>query len=188
MLIIRWLIDYGYTVCYWLWLQPKCVCVAWSNGCIVRQDIARILLRYRWARIPYCLYWGSNSQCLAHPCSWYQFRDDTSCSSFQVCKSCFGCEINWSDGTMVNCWVMFWNVVSKVCRARLLARPEFFLISVAPEPMESHIHCFGLFLLYCFCDYSKCCGVVNLNWCWWLWMAHFFEQMLLGDDFPWVEV
>ena len=42
----------------------------------------------------------------------------------------------------------------------------------AADPVETHVHYFGFLRGNSVVDYSKVCGVVRLDWRWWLWMSH----------------
>ena len=61
--------------------------------------------------------------------------------------------------------------------------PKMLLVGAAAKPVEMHVHGLGLFGLDGVSDNTKDCGVVSLNGCGWLWMAHFYEEVSLQNDF-----
>jgi hypothetical protein len=76
--------------------------------------------------------------------------------------------------------MMFCMIVAKVFRARAPINEELFLADSVFDPIESHVYCFGSFLL----DrvISKTCGrgVVGLHGSWWLGVTEFFEGDSIG--------
>ena len=46
---------------------------------------------------------------------------------------------------MMHCWVVFCPVVSKVKFASAPEETELFASLAISKPVESHVHCFGLF-------------------------------------------
>ena len=118
--------------------------------------------------------WESQLPCLAHPCSWYHFADDSRDLSLQFCKSCCRCEIYWADGLVMNCWMVFRHIISKICRSCSPVCSKLSLICSASEPMKSHVHCLQFFQ-YIVVYHPKCRGVVDLDWGWWLWVVHFLK-------------
>ena len=66
--------------------------------------------------------------------------------------------------------------------------PELFLAFSATQPMESHVHGFGAAWLDGVVYNSEGRGVVGLDQCLGLHVAHFFELMAGGDGFAAVDV
>ena len=54
--------------------------------------------------------------------------------------------------------------------------------------MESNVHGFVSFGLDDVGDDAQCCGAVDLDGRWWLWMSHLLEQVSEGDSFSRIDV
>ena len=70
--------------------------------------------------------------------------------------------------------MVFGPVIGEVVFARLPVELEEVLCFSVFEPIEPHVHSLGLFWLYFPVDDSMCSGIVGLDWCSALWVAHFF--------------
>ena len=69
---------------------------------------------------------------------------------------------------------MFCEIISPVGGTRFSIDVELVLIASIPNPIEPHVHCFGLALLDFACFYSQRSGVFNLNRGGRLRMSHLF--------------
>ncbi len=52
---------------------------------------------------------------------------------------------------------------------------EVFLCFAIQQPEVLHLHCMGTLAFDCVIDNANGSGVVDVNGCWWLWMAEFQE-------------
>jgi hypothetical protein len=60
---------------------------------------------------------------------------------------------------------------------------ELALFDSVTHPVKTHVHSFGVLLLNGVVDNAKGSGVVGLDGCGGLWMAHFFEGSAEWDSF-----
>jgi hypothetical protein len=65
---------------------------------------------------------------------------------------------------------------------------ELVLGVTAPQPVETHVLCFGALWLNVVGDDAMGCAVVGLDGCGRLLVAHLFEEVLHGDCFTGVNV
>ena len=79
--------------------------------------------------------------------------------------------------------MIFGTVVDKVGGARCPKVAELVLIIPETDPMELHVHWFGLKMNYGLVGYSKICGVVALDGSFGLWPANFDESLEEGHHF-----
>jgi hypothetical protein len=56
---------------------------------------------------------------------------------------------------------VFGMVMAKVCAAGGPLDDEMFLSNAIPDPIEVHVHCLSLSLLYCVIRDADCSGVVG---------------------------
>jgi hypothetical protein len=81
---------------------------------------------------------------------------------------------------MVFGWMVLGPVIASIVGAWAPVDAELFLGFVVAEPVVTHVHGLGGFGLD-FVGYNPICrGVVGLDWCGWLRMAHFDQQVALG--------
>ena len=84
------------------------------------------------------------------------------------------CKKYRSHVAMVRRWMMFRPVVGIVRGAGSPIKSELFLADAAiSQPMEMHIHGFGMFRLHSFVDDAFGGGIVNLNGGGRLFVSHF---------------
>jgi hypothetical protein len=62
------------------------------------------------------------------------------------------------------------------------------LVGSTAKPVETHVHSFDSFGLDGVGDNAKGCGVVGLYGSGWLGMAHFYEEVSLGNGFSCIYV
>jgi hypothetical protein len=74
--------------------------------------------------------------------------------------------------------MVFSKVICKVGFPQPPVYSELILSLTILEPMKMHIHCFCSFGLDSVVDYPFCHRVVCLDWCFWLWVAHFGKYLL----------
>jgi hypothetical protein len=89
---------------------------------------------------------------------------------------------------VVCCAVMLGPIVSLVGGSRVPEKLELILRFSASEPMESHVHGFGVSRLNVVVHNAKGYCVVGLHWGGWLLVAHLFECLLLGVSLTCVDV
>ena len=77
--------------------------------------------------------------------------------------------------------MMFGEVVGLVGRAGSPVDMELLLVNSILDPVESHVHCFGLLLSNLFVGESDSGSVIDLYWCRGLCVSHFFERVAKGD-------
>jgi hypothetical protein len=81
------------------------------------------------------------------------------------------------DGThavMMSWRVMFCKIISQVVSARGPDNIEVTLLSSVADPIEAHVDHSGLSLFAGSIEDPVCGGIVCLEWCGGLWMAHYF--------------
>ena len=74
---------------------------------------------------------------------------------------------------MVLVRMCFTLVIAEVVDALLPMAVELVLAVAVSEPVEAHVHSFGLALFENTGKYAHCTFVVELQWGWSLWVAHF---------------
>ena len=79
--------------------------------------------------------------------------------------------------------VMFGEIVTEVRCARSPVDEELALFGPVFDPIKLHVDCFGSFLFYGVICKTVSGGVINLHWCRWLGMTHFFQGCSNGDCF-----
>jgi hypothetical protein len=84
---------------------------------------------------------------------------------------------------MVHCTMMFGKIVGLVVGYWMPGVAELALGVTAPQPVESHVHCFGASWLNVVGDDTMGCAVVGLDGCGRLLVAHLFEEVSHGDCF-----
>ncbi len=84
--------------------------------------------------------------------------------------------------------MMFGPIVGSVVGFWMPVVAELALGVTAPQPVESHFHCFGASWLNVVGDDAMCCAVVGLDGCGRLPVAHLFEEVSHGDCFMCVNV
>jgi hypothetical protein len=99
----------------------------------------------------------------------------------QSCDHALWCEKFWVLLNMMGGAVMFGPVVGHVRFAGPPEETELDLGFTASQPVKLHVHCFGLPWLNVACDNSKGSAVISLHQCGWVWVAHFFQELLLWD-------
>ncbi len=82
---------------------------------------------------------------------------------------------------MVHCTMMFGPIVSLVVGSWMPVVAEWALGVMAPQPVESYVHCFGALWLNVVGDNAMGCVVVSLVGCGRLLVAHLFEEVSHGD-------
>ena len=73
--------------------------------------------------------------------------------------------------------------VTKVCCSWGPEDMELFLVHAVLDPVEAHVDGFGSYLFAGAVSNSDCGGIVYLDRCGWLWMAHFVECDAEGYGF-----
>ncbi len=71
--------------------------------------------------------------------------------------------------------VVFRWIVAQVFLTRLIIKFEVFLCFAIQQPKVPHLHCTRTLAFDHVIDNANGSGVVNVNECWWLWMAEFQE-------------
>ncbi len=89
---------------------------------------------------------------------------------------------------MVGSEVVFGPIIGQVCFAGAPEETGLVLRFTASEPVKPHVHCFCSSRLDVACDNAKCHAVVGLHRRGRLWMAHFFEKLVLGYRLARVDV
>jgi hypothetical protein len=75
---------------------------------------------------------------------------------------------------MMGKWMMLGEVVSLIGFAWFPVDDELALVNLVPDPVETHVHGFGLALFDRVVGYAFSELVVGLNGCGRLWMTQFF--------------
>ncbi len=83
--------------------------------------------------------------------------------------------IIWSDMLMNVSRVVFRWIVAQVFLTGPIIKFEKFLCFAIQQPEVLHLHCTGTLAFDCVIDKAKGSGVVDVDGCWWLWMAKFKE-------------
>ena len=83
--------------------------------------------------------------------------------------------IMWSDMLMNVCCVVFRWIVAQFFLTGLIIKLEVLLCFSIQEPEISLFRCMGALLFDSVIDNANGSGVVDVNGCWWLWMAKFKE-------------
>ena len=78
-----------------------------------------------------------------------------------------------SDVLVVIDGVIFGVEVPHVCRSWGPKNMELLLVHAILYPVEAHVNCFRADLFASFVGNGDCGGVVDLDWCRWLGVAHF---------------
>jgi hypothetical protein len=89
---------------------------------------------------------------------------------------------------MVQCTMMFGLIVGSVVGSWTPVVAKSALGVMAPQPVESHVHCFGAAWLNVVGDDAMGCAIVGLDGCGKLLVAHLFKEVLHGDCFKGINV
>ncbi len=89
---------------------------------------------------------------------------------------------------MVRRTMMFGPIVDSVVGSWMPVVVELALGVTAPQPVESHVHCFGASWLNVVGDDAMGFAVVGLDGCGRLLVAHLFKEVSLGDCFTGINV
>jgi hypothetical protein len=89
---------------------------------------------------------------------------------------------------MVRHTMMFGPIVGSVFGSWMPVVAELALGVMAPQPVELHVHCFGVSWLDVVGDNAMGCAVVSLDRCGRLIVAHLFKEVLHGDCFKGINV
>ncbi len=84
--------------------------------------------------------------------------------------------------------MMFGPIVGSVLGSWTPVVAELVLGVTAPQPVESHVHCFGASWLNVVADDAMGCAVVGLDGCGRMLVAHLFKEVSHGDCFTGVNV
>ena len=85
------------------------------------------------------------------------------------------CQGIWTDSAVVRRGVVLHDVPPLVCWSRSPVMSKLLLQFSAPEPVETHVHCFCAFLLDGVGDNTHRCCVISFHGCRGLSMSHLFE-------------
>ena len=72
--------------------------------------------------------------------------------------------------------VVFGKVISAITFTRLPVNIELALVDAVSDPEEAHIHALRPLLFDCVCKDAHSTLSIHLDWCWRLWVAHFYQS------------
>ena len=79
-------------------------------------------------------------------------------------------------GLVVRRGVMFGEVVGQIVSPAAPVNDELALVDAIADPVETHVHGFGSALFDSAVRDASSTGVVGLDWCGWLRMAHVVQR------------
>ncbi len=74
---------------------------------------------------------------------------------------------------MYVCWMMFGRIVAQVLETWVIMEFKNVFCFLIHEPPVSYFHCSGTLSFDGVIANFYCCGIVDVDWDFWLWMAQF---------------